>query len=80
MRDPIWMEHPGLGPDRKQQVPRSAFESAWKRAGWVETDPPEPPEPQEPTVADEEDQEEVSQILEDISYDDDEELTVEEEN
>lgn len=39
----IWMEHPGLGPERKQLFTRKQA-NIWYRAGWRETDPPPPPE------------------------------------
>lgn len=65
----VWMEHPALGPDRKQRVPRKAFDAAWSKSGWEETEAPVA-EKKSPT-------EEVSQILEDIGYADGE-LTEEE--
>ena len=39
----IWMEHPNLGPERKEQYTRKQA-AIWYRAGWRETDPPPPPE------------------------------------
>lgn len=63
----IWMEHPGLGPDRKQLVPKKAFVNVWSRNGWVKTTPPEP----KPTL--EEELELVSQDLEDWDYPEDDE-------
>lgn len=40
----IWMEHPNLGPDRKEQTTRKQLRSAWRKAGWFETEAPEPVE------------------------------------
>lgn len=39
----VWMEHPNLGPERKEQFTRKQA-AIWYRAGWRETDPPPPPE------------------------------------
>jgi hypothetical protein len=38
----VWMEHPNLGPERKEEFSRKQA-SIWYRAGWRETDPPPPP-------------------------------------
>jgi hypothetical protein len=34
MSEQVVMEHPGLGPERRQTVPLKQFDSSWKRAGW----------------------------------------------
>jgi hypothetical protein len=74
MIEMIWMEHPGLGPDRKQQVPLKAFKNAWSKAGWKLTDAPEPEEDEWEIELEEE-----SQDLEDLDYPDDEPEDTEEE-
>ncbi len=38
----VWMEHPNLGPERKEQFTRKQAVH-WHKAGWRETDPPPPP-------------------------------------
>ena len=65
----IWMEHPALGPDRKQEVSKKAFDSAWSRVGWFKCDPPPPP----PLPSEFEVLFEDSQELEDSDYDDESE-------
>ncbi len=39
----VWMEHPELGPDRKQQVSLKQLENVWRLSGWFETEAPPPP-------------------------------------
>ena len=39
----VWMEHPNLGPERKELYTRKQA-AIWYKAGWRETDPPPPPE------------------------------------
>lgn len=34
----ILMEHPNLGPDRRQMVDGEQFRLAWEPAGWVEVE------------------------------------------
>lgn len=34
----VLMEHPNLGPDRRQTVDGEQFYLAWKPAGWVEVE------------------------------------------
>ena len=36
MSDTVLMEHPDLGPESRQTVPRKAFELAWSKSGWFE--------------------------------------------
>lgn len=55
MSDHIWMEHPDLGPERRQQTTPKQLEDVWAKSGWVESDPPEAAE-------------EDSQNLESIDY------------
>ena len=43
MSDKVWMEHPDLGPDRRQQVTKKQFENAWANSGWVLVDTPYDP-------------------------------------
>ncbi len=38
----VWMEHPNLGPERKEQFSRKQA-AIWYKAGWRETEAPPPP-------------------------------------
>lgn len=44
MSEKIWMEHPDLGPERRQMTTRKQLDDVWANSGWVESDPPEAPE------------------------------------
>ncbi len=69
----MWMEHPALGPDRKQEVTEKAFDTAWSRSGWVKCDPPPPPPSPSEAKTSFEVLFEDSQELEDSDYDDESE-------
>ena len=56
MSDMIWMEHPELGPERRQLVSQKQFDNAWSKSGWVMVDEAEGSQ-------------EDSQNLEDVDYD-----------
>lgn len=40
----IWIEHPALGPDRRQEVTLKQLKTVWRFSGWFLTDAPEPEE------------------------------------
>jgi hypothetical protein len=46
----VWMEHPAMGPDRKQQTTLKQLENVWYYSGWRETEAPPPPPPKEDPV------------------------------
>jgi hypothetical protein len=35
MSDKVWMEHPALGPERRQLVDRKLLDQVWSKSGWV---------------------------------------------